>query len=475
MAGPQNVKKDAKSLKGQAKVVAKSVEKSAEKLAAAFGNSYETARLVRAEQGAVKVGRPAYANVGQPKPQIKRRWWWPFGGAVESEAAQSKADIYANIQEVRAGVLQNMETLSQQSGPRVQGKPFSNIMLPQPRRVSFLGRLWGGIGSFFGRFWRWFVVLAMVVLAVVWWQGRELSPAQVLGRAVVAVRSGDVAAVQRLVDVPAVAGSVVNQVFAMPNSELVKLPADLAEMVRREGALVDFDNFVKPGLAEALGDDALASVEQGEVVRGGLLAKLWEALGGEQLRVQPAKVAMEDARLMVMELPLRREDLNVTLPLQVVLDRGAAGEGAWQVADVPNFAATLAQMGELVAKREAAGRAGMMVEVLEPLGEPDVEPAAGPSLVAQAVGKRAVMGGIELTLRVKNTGSRTLRDVPLWVGMGDAAGRCLTKFAVILPGELPVGATRVQRWRVPVAASGRAKFVRVLPLEAMRVDVWAAK
>lgn len=279
-------------------------------------------------------------------PPRQLTWWErisaviPFLPVRKTTQTEGMAEHMAAV---KAGVLQELETMGAKKGVALKGSPFSTVMLPTARRK---------------RNYKWPLVgLAVVLLvAVIVWIGRQpADPAKVLGQAIAAVKTQDVRSFEARVDVASVATSVVNQLLNVPEAGNGLMAAKMTA-------------FVKPGLAEALKDEVLVAVGGEALDDSGntLLGKLWHALGGENARFGVPHVAQQDDRLAVAELPLMRPDLSLNLPLQVVLTQTVAQDG-WQVVDVPNLAdvlTTIADAERMRDERRAAAATGRPPRVL---------------------------------------------------------------------------------------------------------------
>ncbi|MBI1309131.1 MAG: hypothetical protein GC129_04675 [Proteobacteria bacterium] len=346
---------------------------------------------------------------------------------------------------VKAGVMHELETLSAQKGIRLTGQPFRSVVLPQMRRRRRW--VWPVVGA---------LVLAVVVVMVMVAQ-RPADPGLVLHQAFVAVRKGDVDGFARRVDVDAVAASVVNQLFTAPQMNAGALPVEAQQAT------------AKPALATALKNEVMDAVaHEGKPAddEKNLLLGIWQNMGGDSLGVGRVNIAMQDENMAVVEVPLEREDLGLTLPLQVVMRRNLNGSGSdWKIVDMPNFAAVLDSMSRN--------------------GAAAVAPAAGPE--KQASGKDALRvedikksksaeGGITVTMRITNAGAKVLQNAELLVTFADAAGQPLKISRVAVQDDLAPGESREQVWKLPIDTSKPVeRYVRDLPLEALTVKVVMAK
>lgn len=346
-----------------------------------------------------------------------------------------------NLDAVKAGVMHELESLSAEKGIPLKGQPFSNVVLPQIRRR---------------RPWVWPLVVgsALVLVVLMVMVGRKpADPARAMQQVMVSLEQRDVATFDSRVDVAAVASSVVNQLFSSSGEGQVS-GSDVEARVTA---------FIKPGLADALKDEILQAVREGSVSAAddkNLLKRLWTDLGGEHVRVGPIRVAMQERDVAVAEVPLERADLGLTLPLQVVLNRGNDGRSAWQVADVPNFAAVLQTLSGASYKKEMReeGRAAAVVE--------------GKVMVRDVRKAKALVDGLLLTMAVHNASDGDLQDVRLKVTFGDAAGQPLKVAELTVEGLLKAGETREQTWTVAVDRSKSVeRYVLDLPLSALTVKV----
>lgn len=377
----------------------------------------------------------------------------PYGQGVwarlRNVVGPRRDSLPEHLAAVKAGVLHELETLGIEKGVALQGGPFRSVVLPTIRKRRRFG---------------WPVVaVAAVVLAfgVMWLVGRgPEEPGVVLARALDAVRTHDVAAFDEYVDVAGVASSVVNQLFTTPRLNTAALPADMRRELEGEGVAARMTAFIKPGLADALKDDMLAAVARGVVSNDekSLLGKIWREMGGDKVRLGTARVAMQDTRMAVAEVPVARDDLALVLPLQVVLAHGAADPDAWEIVDMPNLAALLEGIARAESARDAA-RAATPVDV-----------AVG------NIRKARGNGGLLVTMMVANHGSEDVRNVRVRVSFGDAAGQPMKTAEVVVDGVLRAGASREQTWTVPVDM-GRAaeRYVAELPLSALSVTATAIK
>lgn len=390
---------------------------------------------------AVPIVKPLRMPVETAQP-VRGVWSKLFG---QTEVKKPDAGMREHLAAVKAGVMQELETLSAEKGVPLKASPFRTVVLPQMRRkrLPWMWPLLTGV----------VLVFAVVVIMVA---SKPADPAVLIGQALVAVQQGDVAVLERTVDMEAVAGNVVNQVFTAPQVDMDVLPPVLREQLQKDGG-AGMDAMIKPGLAQTLKDDVLAAVKAGEVGMDGhnLLARLWQDLGGTNLKVGAPRVAMQDDNMVVAELPLHRMDLAVTLPLQVVMNKGKGG--GWQVTDVPNFSAVMESFAAAAGKHAA------------------VEPAAGGEVrieVSRVRKAKGMDGSLVVGMALANKGNVTLRGLQLKVQFGDAAGQPMKAVVLTMDDELPAGQVRERVWNVPVDARNPVeRYVRDLPLSALTVKV----
>ncbi|RYG61762.1 MAG: hypothetical protein EON60_02285 [Alphaproteobacteria bacterium] len=393
---------------------------------------------IRAEQDAVTVDERIPLQGWAPAP--RQMTWWERVRDRLLQRKEERAAMSEQMAAVKAGVLQELETMGVRKGVAVKGSPFATILLPTRPKKNFS---------------KWWLVATAVVLlmGVMLWVGRgPEAPGAVLGQAVIAVRQHDLRAFETHVDVASVATSVVNQMFNVPS----------------EGGLAArMTAFAKPGLADGLRDEILGAVGGEELDDSGntLLGRLWHALGGDKLRVGPARVGMEDAHMAVGEVPLHRSDLGLTLPLQVLLTRDNEDDD-WQVTDVPNLAAVLDTMGE--AERVNAERKAVAAkEALSAEADVRVE-SVRKAKGANGHGSSNLM----LSMILSNVGTQPARDVQLEVSFGDAAGQPMMTTRLTLDGKIDAGSRREQAWSVPIdRARAVERYVADLPLSALTVTV----
>lgn len=379
------------------------------------------------------VAKAAAAELLPPAPRqlspLQRLWGW-----LRRDKAE-KAEMAAHMAAVKAGVLQELEAIGAKKGIALKGSPFASVVLPvrpkpRPRR------------------WLWAVALLVLGVGLVVWMGnRKDSPNATLAALSRAVAAQDARRFEQLVDLPAVAVSVVNQMFSLPPKDALAVHAAL---------------LVKPGMALDLQRDILAAVA-GDNNRGETLPlRLYDLLGGEKLEAGRAQVRMQDVQQAVAEVPLMRKDLALTLPLKVVLERR---NERWMVVDVPNLVQVLSRMveAEQTAGQQAAeGRAlaDSLRTVLE-AGAVEVERLAKPESLGANMLLRA---------RVANHSAGRVRDAQLEVVFGDAAQRPLLTLKLPLEGTMLPDEVREQVWSVPVDMNEpHAATVARLPLGALSV------
>lgn len=382
--------------------------------------------------------------IRRSKPSLWQRARAWFG--ARREARQEMAD---NMAAVKAGVLHELETMGVKKGVAVSGRPFgspfASILLPTPKKR----RWWGG--------WVVLAAAAVVFLGIIFWFGHgKEQPNDVLVDALVAVRDHDVRALEAKVDVASVATSVVNQMFNIPQQSGNPLAAKMTA-------------FVKPGLAEGLRDEILATVDgtnKLEADSGTLLGKIWQELGGNELRVGAPAVAMQNDTLAVAELPLVRRDLGLTLPLQVVLNKDANKDGGWQVVDVPNLAVVLENVMQAERVLDERRREGMVNVAADGVRVLSVKKMKDVKLASNLI----------VSMEIANGGMTDATDVQLDVAFGDAAGQPMMTTRLTLDGVLPAGGHREQVWNVPInRAHGAERYVADLPLSALSVTATVAK
>lgn len=376
-----------------------------------------------------------------PPPQ-QHSWWERVAGTLwrhGEDPQQAREDMAEHMAAVKAGVLQELETMGVQKGIALKGSPFASVLLPvKPRKR---------------RSWKWplIVLLGVGLVGLMVWVGtRPASPDLILRQTVTAVRTHDIETLMERVNVANIATGVVNQLFNVPEEAGNPLASKLAV-------------YAKPGLANGLKEDVLTAVGRGEVDPQTLLGRLWQAMGAENVRFEPARVAMQDDNLAVAEMPVVRNDLGLTLPLQVVLTRGREGYAGWHVVEMPNLGAVLGSIA--AAETALAERRGPVMRM------------AAKDIRIEEVTKSSDSGanGVRVTVVVTNVGDTDARDVPMEIIFGDAAGRPMLAMRVTLDGVLAAGGRREQMWSIPVDRRNPVeRAVADLPQSALTVVVSVA-
>lgn len=414
---------------------------------------------LRAEQEpAVEVADAVVANRREGKglegkgamddwaPPPQRTGWWQKLCARMGRKREARAEMAEHMAAVKAGVLHELETLGAKKGVAVKGSPFATVLLPVARPKRGYAKWWA------------VAAVALAMVGIIFWVGRGTpEPDTVLAQAMAAVRNNDVRTFETRVDVASVATSVVNQMFNVPN---------------QDGIAAKMTAFAKPGLADGLKDEILVAVQGERLDDSGntLLGRLWHALGERNVRFGAPMIARKDERVAVAEVPLIRQDLGLTLPLQVELTRD--GEGAdWQVTDITNLAPVLDSIGEaervLAERRMRAAQAAAT-----PAGMADIRVES----VKKAKDSSAGSSNIIVSMVLANVGTLAAKDVPLDVAFGDAAGQPMMTTRVTLEGDLAAGARREQVWSVPIdRARAAERYVADLPLSALTVTVTPAQ
>lgn len=403
----------------------------------------------RAEREPAVVVAPSVAEIAAKHevdvwavPPQQMSWWERLRallGARKSRKAEQRENMAEHMAAVKAGVLQELETMGAKKGIAIKGSPFSTVMLPVATKKR--NYKWPLVGA---------VVLAMIILMV--WIGRQpADPNKVLGQAIAAVREHDVRTFEAKVDIASVATSVVNQMLNVQDMGTNPMAARMTA-------------FVKPGLAESLKDEILAAVGGEKLDDSGntLLGKLWHALGGKNARFGAPRVAMESERLAVAELPIMRADLGLNLPLQVVMTQDAGNDG-WQVVDMPNLGAVL---GSITAAERVLDERRAAVALAALPGSIKIEN------VKKAKDGHAGGSNLMVSMILANKGLVDAKDVQLEVAFGDAAGQPMMTTRLTLDGTLAAGGKREQVWSVPVdRARAAERYVADLPLSALSVTV----
>ncbi len=372
--------------------------------------------------------RPSATDVAALVPPVQPSLWQRLLGRWRHR--EEPTAMAAHMAAVKAGVLQELETIGAKKGVALKGSPFATVLLPVRKPKYRWGRWLGGGAA-----------LLLVVLLMLWVAQRGDGPQAALQDLGQAVARQDAEAFGRLVDVPAVATGVMNQMFSLPPQDVLAVHAAL---------------LARPGMVTALQRDILAAVA-GEADAQALPLRLYALMGGDNLRLGRSHVAMQDEQGAVAEVPLIRDDLGLTLPLQVVLERR---EAAWVVVNVPNLAQVMSALLQAQQAQQAQGAQGVMPVALADEGV-QVEALAKPLNSHTTLLLRA---------RVANRSAQPLADAKLEVQFGDAAQRPLYALSLPLEGGLKAYEVRDQVWRVPVDTRQRhAATVARLPLGAMHV------
>lgn len=393
----------------------------------------------RAEEEPAVVVSEALMAVPSRVTLWQRVWAWRRQARVEE--TERKAAMASHMAAVKAGVLQELESIGAKKGLAIKGSPFASVVLPvQPRRAS--------------RRWLWAAAAVVVLTGVMAWvASREVSPARTLAELHHALVARDAEGVVRRVDLPAVASSLVNQMFSLPPRDVLAVHAAL---------------LVKPGMVLELQRDMLAAVRGDAMGTETLPWRLYGLLGADNLRIGAANVRMQDAREAVAEVPVTRKDLGITLPLQVVLEQR---DGAWVVVNIPNFVHVLSGIVQADAAavatrggREPGAAPDVAAEAVRPVleaGRVDVESLAKPESRGANMLLRA---------RVANRSEARVSDARLVVEFGDAAQKPLLTLQLPLDGTMLPDEVREQVWSVPVdSTEPHAGTVARLPLGAMSV------
>lgn len=384
--------------------------------------------------------------------EVKARPGFSFGSTWVGQVwkrvwrKQDGDGMKEHLDAVKAGVMHELESLSAEKGVKISASPFSNVVLPQIKRR----RPW---------FWPLIAATALVLIVLMVMVGRKpVDPTAVWHQVVIAVENRDVATFDKRVDVSAVASSVVNQIFSAP-VDVQGMPQEIQEKLRG-GMGARMTAFIKPGLADELRDEILQAVRDGHVASAdsdNLLARLWQDVGGENVRLGKMQIAMQDRTTVVAEVPVERVDLGLTLPLQVVFNHGRDG---WEVADVPNLAAVLDTLAATERKRaqRVEGQAAAAVD--------------GKVVVSEVRKAKAEVDGLLLTMEVSNVSDGDVHDLQLKVTFGDAAGQPLKVADLVVDGTLRAHEKREQTWTVAIDRSKAVeRYVLDLPLSALSVKV----
>ena len=160
--------------------------------------------------------------------------------------------------------------------------------------------------------------------------------------------------------------------------------------------------------------------------------------------------------MAVAEVPLWRRDIDVRLPLQVVLHPTDARGQRWQVVDMPNLGLVLTRfkLAALASQKTAA------VQQAVPLA-------------VRVMGKeRVAEDRIKLTVQLRNAGLAPQTQLPRKLVIADAAGRTLQELPLTLAGEVPPQSSRDISWEARVnAGSVVGRAVRDIPLRALTTRV----
>lgn len=387
-------------------------------------------------------------------------------GQGKTPGTINAAQLSEATSEVRAGVMEQLRKQGSQS------QPFENVLLPMQRRRRMGLPLWvaGTLVS----------LLALVLL--VWWASRPPAGAELaLHRIQNAIESRNTAAFERLVDIPALTTSVVGQVFGeggaqpaldgdsgKPGTRADQLMADQFEAMVR----AHLQNLIKPGqsagLADNLHDQILAAVSAGRLPDepGNLLGQLWQQLGGNRLKIGRPHVAAgaNSATRVVAELPLMRNDIDLDVALQLVLERH---DGNWQLTDMPN----LAQVMGLVDQTEASAA------TIEPASGPlpslaDSAAENGPITIDVLQAAKDKQGRVIARLNMANMSGLPVRGLDMALIIGDADGRPLKQVMLHETTTLAPTASLEKSYTVTIdPTNSREKFIAQLPLTALTVRV----
>ncbi len=372
---------------------------------------------------------------------VQRLWSW-----LRGDSKVQKAEMAAHMAAVKAGVMQELETIGAKKGIAIKGSPFASVILPVRPRRNY-------------RRWMWAAAAVVLMVGVMVWVGsRQDSPAATLSELNRAVASGDADRVVQMVDLPAVATNIVNQMFSLPPRDALAVHAAL---------------LVKPGMVLELQRDILNAVRGDNAGAETLPLRLYGLLGGRNLEVGRANVRMQDAGEAVAEVPLMRKDLGLTLPLQVVMERRG---DAWVVVQIPNFVHVLSGVvqAESSASATRAANAGSTAPVAAAeAGRAVLEPG---SVQVESLAKPESRGAnMLLRARVANHSAANVTDARLVVQFGDAAQRPLLTLHLPLEGTMLPDEVREQVWSVPVdVTEPHAATVARLPLGAMNVTATVA-
>lgn len=401
----------------------------------------------KASKKGVGIVLPAKADGGRIEgpakamtaPRAKQGWLGRLFGRSE-KAKPAKIDA-GQLAELRESVMQEYRARAAQEAGEAESKPFARPMLPEgamgraPRR--------GGDWLFTG-----FVVVSLLVIVLLLVQGgrKPEGPMGALAGLDKAIVRGDEAALARSVDVDAVSGDVVSQLFGSG----VLPPA--------KGA-----GLVEPGLAATLAEEMRVAVVEGAVYGDGtsLLKQLWMEAGGDHLQLGKPRIITQNATSAVAEVLITRDD---TGQVGEILQLEIAKQGPnWRVVALPN-------VGVVMAKLNAIAAALPDAEQLASLGS--ISPAAGK--VAEVTGVHKSSGHVQSTMRLKvtyaNKGSTPVEGLAVRVTIGDARGVPLRVIDLEDPATLAPGAIRTRTLNVPVDKKDNIqRAVAELPLSAFSV------
>lgn len=372
--------------------------------------------------------------------------WQRFGSWLRRDTKAEKAEMAAHMAAVKAGVMQELESIGVKKGIAIKGSPFASVLLPVRPRRNY-------------RRWLWVAAAVALLVGVMLWVGnRQDSPAATLSALNRAVAMRDADRVVQMVDLPAVATSIVNQMFSLPPRDALAVHAAL---------------LVKPGMVLELQRDILEAVRGNTHGAETLPLRLYGLLGGDNLEVGRANVRMQDGGEAVAEVPLTRKDLGLTLPLQVVLEHRG---DRWVVVNIPNFVHVLSG----IVQAEATAGANRAVQGETPVAAVAAESGravldAG-SVEVESLAKPESRGAnMLLRARVANRSAANVTDARLVVQFGDAAQRPLLTLHLPLDGTMLPDEVREQVWSVPVdTTEPHAATVARLPLGAMNVTATVA-
>ncbi len=391
------------------------------------------------------VAKAAAADLHPAPRQLtaaQRLWSW-----LRRDSKVEKAEMASHMAAVKAGVMQELETIGAKKGIAIKGSPFASVVLPVRPRRNY-------------RRWLWAAAAVVLLVGVMTWVGkRQDSPAGTLSALNRAVAMRDADRVVQMVDLPAVATSIVNQMFSLPPRDALAVHAAL---------------LVKPGMVLELQRDILEAVRGNAAGAETLPLRLYGLLGGDKLEIGRANIRMQDADEAVAEVPLARNDLGLTLPLQVVLERR---NDQWVVVNIPNFVHVLSgivQAEEAMGAARAANAGAAPAPVVSADTSRPVLDAG--SVDVESLSKPESRGAnMLLRARVANHSAAEITDARLVVQFGDAAQRPLLTLHLPLEGTMLRDEVREQVWSVPVdTTEPHAATVARLPLGAMNVTATVA-